>query len=76
MKRPIAKYHLKHAKWTKGLQKLVISFLNADDNLDSHQNLIITFWSICNVPRNLHANSFRDFCIKSTNQQENACENN
>jgi len=29
--------------------------------------LIITFWPIHNVPRNLHANSFRDICITSTN---------
>jgi len=34
----------KHAQWTKCLQKVVRWFLNADDNLDSHQNLIITFW--------------------------------
>jgi len=25
-------------------------FLDADDNPDSHQNLIITFWPIYNVP--------------------------
>jgi len=41
---------LKHAQWTKGLQKVVIWFLDADDDPDSHQNLIITFWPIYNVP--------------------------
>jgi len=34
----------------KGLQKMMIWFLDADDNADSHQNLIITFWPINNVP--------------------------
>jgi len=42
-------------------------FLDADDNVDSHRNLIITFWAICNVPWNLHENSFRGICIKTTN---------
>ena len=41
--------------------------MDADDNPDSHQNLIIAFWSIRNFPWNLHANSFRGICIKSTN---------
>jgi len=36
-------------------------------NPDSHQNLIITFWPIYNVPWNLYANLFRGICIKSTN---------
>jgi len=36
--------------------KVVSWFLDADINPDSHQNLIITFWLICNVPWNLHAN--------------------
>jgi len=35
---------------TKGLQKVVRWFLDTDDNPDSYQNLIITFWSIHNVP--------------------------
>jgi len=30
--------------------------LDADDNPDSLQNLVITFWPIYNVPWNLHAN--------------------
>jgi len=30
-------------KWTKGLQNVVRWFLDADDNPDSHQKLIITF---------------------------------
>jgi len=51
-------------------------FLYVDDNPDSHQNLIITFWPIYNGPWNLHANSLRDICIKSTNQQAKVCENN
>jgi len=34
----------------KGLQKVVRQFLDADYNPNSHKNLIITFWSICNVP--------------------------
>jgi len=34
----------------KGLQKAVRWFLDADDNPASHQNLIITFWPIYNVP--------------------------
>jgi len=50
-------------------QNVVRWFLDADDNPDSHQNPIITFWPIYNFPWNLHANSFRGFCIKSTNQQ-------
>jgi len=33
----------------KGLQKVVRWFLDSDDNLGSHQNLIITFWPIYNV---------------------------
>jgi len=37
-------------------------FLGANDNPDSDQNLIITFWSIYNVPLNLHANSFLAIC--------------
>jgi len=44
-------------------------FLDADDNPDSHQNLIITFWPIYNAPWNLHANLFRGISIKSTNWQ-------
>jgi len=51
----------------KGLQKAVRWFLDADVNPDSHQNLVITFSSIYNVPWNLHANLFRGICIKSTN---------
>ena len=46
----------------KGLQKAVRCFLDADDNPASHQNLIITFWPIYNVPWNLHANLFRGVC--------------
>jgi len=46
----------------ENLQKVERWFMNADDNSDSHQNLIITFWPICNVPWNLHANLFR--CIR------------
>ena len=53
----------------KGLQKVVRWFLDANDNPNSHQNIIITFWHIYNVPWNLHANLFRGICIKSTNQQ-------
>jgi len=34
----------------KGLQKVVGWFLDAHDDPDSHQNLIITFWPIYNVP--------------------------
>jgi len=40
----------KYAQWAKGLQKVVRWFLDADDNPDSNQNLIITFWPIYNVP--------------------------
>jgi len=42
-------------------------FLDADDDLDSHQNQIITIWLIYNVPWNLHENSVRGICNKSTN---------
>jgi len=35
--------NLKHAQWTKNLQKVMRWFLDADDNPGSHQNLIITF---------------------------------
>ena len=34
----------------KGLQKVVRWFLDADDNPDYHQNLIITFCPIYDVP--------------------------
>jgi len=34
----------------EGLQKVVRSLLDADDNPDSHHDLIITFWPIYNVP--------------------------
>jgi len=34
-------------------------YLDADDNPNSHQHLIISFWPIYNVCWNLHANSFR-----------------
>jgi len=34
----------------KGLQKVVVWLLDADDNPDSNRNLIITFWPIYNVP--------------------------
>jgi len=47
--------------------KVVRWFLDADDHPDSHQNLVITFWPIYNVPWNLHASSFRGIRIKSTN---------
>jgi len=49
------------------LQKVVRWFLDADDSPNSHQNLIITFWPIYNVPWNFHPNLFRGICIKSTN---------
>jgi len=38
------------AQWTEGLQKLVTWFLDADDDPDSHQNLIIACWPIYNIP--------------------------
>jgi len=41
---------IERAYWTKGLQKAVRWFLDADTNLDSHQDLIITFWPIYNIP--------------------------
>jgi len=63
----IAENNLKHAWWTNGLQKVVRWFLGGDDNPDSDQNLLNNFWPIYNVPWNLHANSFRGICIKSTN---------
>jgi len=53
----------------KSLQKVVRWFLDADNNPDSHPNLLITFWAVYNVPRNLHANSFRGTCIKPTNKE-------
>jgi len=51
----------------EGLQKVVRWFVDASDSPNSHQNIVITFWPICNVPWNLHANLFRGICIKSTN---------
>jgi len=42
-------------------------FLDADDNTDSHQNLIITFWSICTLKFVYKLIPFRGICIKSTN---------
>jgi len=53
----------------EGLQKVVRWFLDADDSPNSHQNLIITFWTIYNVPWNLHENLFYGICNKSTNEQ-------
>jgi len=41
---------LKHAQWTKGLQNVVRSLLDADGIPDFHQNLIMTFWPICDFP--------------------------
>jgi len=35
---------------TKGLQKVMQWFPDADNKPDSHQNLIITFWPIYNDP--------------------------
>jgi len=32
------------------VQQVVKWFLDADDKPDSRQNLIITFWPICNAP--------------------------
>jgi len=57
------------------MQKVVGWFMDADDNQDSHQNLTVTFWPAYNVSWNLHANSFRAICIKSTNK-ERVYENN
>jgi len=37
----------------EGLQKVVGWFLDANDGPNSHQNIIITFWPIYNVPWNL-----------------------
>jgi len=51
----------------EGLQKVMIWFLDADDNPDTHQYLNITFWLIYNIPWNVHGNLFRGICIKSTN---------
>jgi len=51
----------------KVCKKMVRWFLDADDNSDFHQNLITTFWPICNVPWKFHANSFCGICNKSTN---------
>jgi len=36
--------------WTKGLPKVVRWCMDADDNPDSHHNLIISFLAIYNVP--------------------------
>jgi len=51
----------------EGLQKVMRWFLDADDSPNSHQNLIITFWPVYNVPWNVHANLFYGICNKSTN---------
>jgi len=53
----------------EGLQKVVRWFLDGDDIPNSHQNLIITFWPVYNVPWNLHANLFYGICNKSKNWQ-------
>jgi len=39
----MAERDLKHAWWTTDLQNVVRWFLDADDNPDFHQNLIVTF---------------------------------
>ena len=45
-------------------------FLDANDNPDSHQNLLNTVvFGPFTVFLNLHANSFPGICIKSTNEQ-------
>jgi len=44
-------------------------FLDADNKPDSHQSIIITFWLIYNAAWNLHENSFRGICIKTTSKQ-------
>ena len=41
--RKLSEHDLKHVEWTKGLQNVVRWFLDADDNPDSHENLIISF---------------------------------
>jgi len=51
------------------LQKVVRWFLDADNSPNSLQNIIISFWSIYNVPWSFHANLFRGICIKSTSYQ-------
>jgi len=44
---------------TTAIFELVQQFYHATEmgnNADSHRNLIFTFWPICNVSWNLHAN--------------------
>ena len=69
-------HKLKDAQWTKGLQKVVIWFLDADANPDYHQNLIIAFWRICNVPWKLHANYSVVFALSRQINKQKVCENN
>ena len=61
---------LKMRSGRKVCKNVVRWFLDADHNPGSRRNLIITFWPIYNVPWSLHANSFRDICIKLTNNKQ------
>ena len=51
-----------YKKWWDGFRMHTITQIPA-------KNLIITFWPIYNLPWNMHANSFRGICLKSTNLQ-------
>jgi len=51
-------------KWRDGFCTQTIT-----QTITSHQNLLITFWPVYNVPWNIHANLFRGACFKSTNYQ-------
>jgi len=48
----------------------------ADDNPDSHKNLITAFCPIYNVPWNLHADSFRGIALSRQINKPKGCENN
>jgi len=59
----------------EGLQNVVRWFLDADDNLDSHQSVIITFWPIYNVPWNGMLIYSMVFALSRQINKQKVCEN-
>jgi len=59
----------------KGLQKVVRWFLVADDNPDSHQNVIFTFWPIYNFLEICMQIDFVVFALSRQISKQKVCEN-
>jgi len=60
----------------KGLQKVERWFLNADDNPDSHQNLIITFGSFTMFFELCMQIYFVVFALSQQINKQKLCKNN